>query len=78
MPNYPYAYVPRSEIEQYWTLAKRYVLADRMFQSNTGPSFGLKPKHVSYEIHEENSGQSWNYTLSGWDRLTNKSEVEVC
>ncbi|HTZ89070.1 MAG TPA: alkaline phosphatase family protein [Alloacidobacterium sp.] len=39
MPYYPYAYVPQSEIVQYWTLAAQYVLADRMFQSNTGPSF---------------------------------------
>jgi phospholipase C len=39
IPYYPYAYVPRSETQQYWTLASRYVLADRMFQSNTGPSF---------------------------------------
>jgi phospholipase C len=31
--------VPQSETQQYWTLANRYVLADRMFQSNTGPSF---------------------------------------
>ena len=39
IPNFPYAHVPRSEIQQYWTLASQYVLADRMFQSNTGPSF---------------------------------------
>jgi phospholipase C len=38
-PTYPYAYVPQDEIQQYWTLASQYVLADRMFQSNTGPSF---------------------------------------
>jgi len=38
-PTYPYAYVPRSETVPYWTLASRYTLADRMFQSNTGPSF---------------------------------------
>jgi phospholipase C len=34
-----YSYVPSSEIQAYWTLAGRYTLADRMFQSNTGPSF---------------------------------------
>jgi phospholipase C len=39
IPYFPYAYVPQIEIEQYWTLARGYVLADRMFQSNTGPSF---------------------------------------
>ena len=39
VPFYPYSYVPQSEIKQYWTLAQNYALADRMFQSNTGPSF---------------------------------------
>jgi phospholipase C len=36
---YNYAYVPRSETVQYWTLAKRYTFADRTFASNMGPSF---------------------------------------
>jgi phospholipase C len=35
-----YAYVQPSDIQPYWTLAAQYTLADRMFQSNTGPSFG--------------------------------------
>lgn len=38
-PNLAYAYVPQSETVPYWTLAERYTLGDRMFQSNTGPSF---------------------------------------
>ena len=38
-PNFPYAYVPQAETVPYWTLAKDYTLGDRMFQSNTGPSF---------------------------------------
>ncbi|HEY2857479.1 MAG TPA: alkaline phosphatase family protein [Terracidiphilus sp.] len=38
-PDFPYAYVPRRLTVPYWDLAKRYTLADRMFQSNTGPSF---------------------------------------
>jgi len=42
-PTFAYAYVPRSEIQIYWTLAGQYVLGDRMFQSNTGPSF---PAHL--------------------------------
>jgi phospholipase C len=37
--NMPYAYVPHNETVPYWTLASQYALADRMFQSNTGPSF---------------------------------------
>ena len=37
--NLPYAYVPQSETVPYFTLAKAFTLGDRMFQSNTGPSF---------------------------------------
>ena len=39
VPNFPYAYVPQSETVPYWTLAREYTLGDRMFQSNSGPSF---------------------------------------
>jgi phospholipase C len=49
-PTFPYAVVPQSESAPYWTLASRFTFADRMFQSNTGPSF---PAH-QYLI----SGQS--------------------
>lgn len=38
-PLFHYGYVPRSEVVPYWTLASQYTLADRMFQSNTGPSY---------------------------------------
>lgn len=37
--DFPYAYVPQAETVPYWTLAQRYTLGDRMFQSNSGPSF---------------------------------------
>ncbi|MFN2449184.1 MAG: alkaline phosphatase family protein [Candidatus Baltobacteraceae bacterium] len=49
-PDFPYAYVPREQIQPYWRMAQEYTLADRMFQSNTGPTF---PAHL-YLI----SGQS--------------------
>jgi phospholipase C len=35
----PYSYIRPSETVSYWTLAKNFTLGDRMFQSNTGPSF---------------------------------------
>ncbi len=41
--TFPYAYVPRTQIEPYWRMAEDYTFADRMFQSNTGPSF---PAHL--------------------------------
>jgi phospholipase C len=42
-PNFAYAYVPQAEIQPYFTMAEEYTFADRMFQSNTGPSF---PAHL--------------------------------
>jgi phospholipase C len=35
----PYMYVPQNQVQPYWDLAEQYVFADRMFQSNRGPSF---------------------------------------
>ena len=37
--DFAYAYVPRSELQPYWTMANQYVLADRMFPSNLDASF---------------------------------------
>ncbi len=42
-PDFPYAYVPHEQIQPYWDMAQEYTLGDRMFQSNTGPSF---PAHL--------------------------------
>jgi phospholipase C len=38
-PNYPYSAVPQSETGPIWNLAAAYTFSDRMFQSNTGPSY---------------------------------------
>ena len=37
--NPAYSYVPRNEIEPYWTMAQQYVIADEMFASNLDGSF---------------------------------------
>ena len=37
--DYAYARVPRNETAPYWSMASRYVLADRMFPTEFGPSF---------------------------------------
>src|SRR5579863_1815776 len=42
-PTYPYHYVPQADVQPYWTMAGQYVLADRMFQSNTAGSY---PAHL--------------------------------
>jgi phospholipase C len=34
-----YAYVPQKEVQPYFTMAEEYAFADRMFQTNEGPSF---------------------------------------
>jgi phospholipase C len=34
-----YGYVPRHQVEPYFTMAERYAFADHMFQTNQGPSF---------------------------------------
>jgi phospholipase C len=36
---YPYAYLERRLVQPYWTMAKTYTLADRMFPTEFGPSF---------------------------------------
>jgi phospholipase C len=38
-PLLPFSYVQLSDTTPYWNLAASYTLGDRMFQSNTGPSF---------------------------------------
>jgi len=38
-PNPEYQYVNPSEVQPYFTLAETYTFADRMFQTNQGPSF---------------------------------------
>lgn len=42
-PTYPYHFVPSTDTVPYWTMAQQYVLADRMFQSNTAGSY---PAHL--------------------------------
>jgi phospholipase C len=37
--NFAYAYVPQSQVQPYWTMAKQYALADDMFGTNEGPSW---------------------------------------
>jgi phospholipase C len=37
--SYSFAYVQQSDVAPYFQLAENYVFADRMFQSNQGPSF---------------------------------------
>ncbi len=58
----PYSYVPEKDVEAYWTLARQYVLGDRMFQSNTGPSFVAH----QYMIAGQSANVAENPTGSVW------------
>jgi phospholipase C len=40
---YPYGYLPYAEAKPYWDLASQFSVADRMFASQTGPSY---PGHM--------------------------------
>jgi phospholipase C len=38
-PDQGFRYVPQAQVQPYWTMANRYAIADRMFQTNEGPSY---------------------------------------
>jgi len=60
--NLAYSYVPEKDVEPYWALAQQYVLGDRMFQSNTGPSFVAH----QYMIAGQSGNVAENPTGSVW------------
>ncbi len=58
----PYSYVPEKDVEPYWTMARAYTLGDRMFQSNTGPSFVAHQYMIagqSGNVAENPTGTVW-------------------
>jgi phospholipase C len=58
----PYSYVPKSDVEPYWTLAENYTVGDRMFQANTGPSFAAHQYMIAgqaADVAENPSGSNW-------------------
>ncbi len=61
-PNYQYAYVPQSESGPYVALASKYALGDRMFTSNSGPSYVSHQYLIagqSANVSEVPSQQPW-------------------
>ncbi len=72
VPNLPYGYVPQSETVPYWTLAKRYTLGDRMFQSNSGPSFPAHQYMIagqSASTDENPNGAIWGCDAPSTERV---------
>jgi phospholipase C len=57
-----YSYIDSSETVPYWTLARKFTLGDRMFQSNTGPSFVAH----QYMIAGQSAHASENPTGGVW------------
>ena len=57
-----YSYVRSIDVVPYWTLARDYTLGDRMFQSNTGPSFVAH----QYMIAGQSGGASEDPTGNIW------------
>ena len=58
----PYSYIAQSEVQPYWTMASSYTLGDRMFQSNTGPSFAAHQYMIagqSEETDEDPNSSIW-------------------
>jgi phospholipase C len=67
-PTYPYAYVPQTETVPYWTLAESYTLADKMYQSNTGPAFPAHQYMIAGQSQDtdENPATPDGATTSNW------------
>jgi phospholipase C len=57
-----YSYIDPNETASYWALAKEFTLGDRMFQSNTGPSFVAH----QYMIAGQSGHASENPTGNVW------------
>lgn len=57
-----YSYVDPAELQPYWKMARGYTLADRMFQSNNGPSFAAHQYLIagqSARASEVPTGSPW-------------------
>ena len=71
-PLLPYSYVPSAEVQPYWDLAQRFTLGDRMFQSNTGPSFVAHQYMIAGQsgaASENPSGNVWGCDAAASTRV---------
>lgn len=72
-PTSTMTYVPASETTPYRELAERFVFGDRMFQSNTGPSFAAHQYLIagqSAEVDSDPNGPVWGCDAPGDERTT--------
>jgi phospholipase C len=68
--NFAYAYAPKSETKTYWDMAKQYVLADNLFQSQLDGSFIAH----QYAIAAYANGEV-NYPETEWGCQGGKQDV---
>ena len=63
VPDLSYSYTDPADVKPYWQMAQTYAFADRMFQSNSGPSFPAHQYLIAAQspFADENptSGNSW-------------------
>ena len=69
-PDFPYAYVPQSETVPIWTLAQDFTLGDRMFQSDTGPSFAAHQYMIAGQSQQVDAGPKIAGAKPGSDNLS--------
>jgi phospholipase C len=69
--NVAYAYVPKEELKPYWTIARDYVLADRMFASNLDGSFVAHQYAVAAYASRsvDYPGESWGCEGGKFDTI---------
>jgi phospholipase C len=68
----PYSYVQRSDVQPYWDMAQRFTIGDRMFQSNTGPSFVAHQYMIagqSGNASENPDGNVWGCDAPAGERV---------
>ncbi len=65
-----YGFVPEAQVQPYWDMAQQYTFADRMFQTNQGPSFPAHQYLVS-----GTSSISDNSALRASENATNPLNV---
>jgi Phosphoesterase family len=61
-----YSYIPRNEIQPYWDMATQYVLADRMFASNSGPSFAAHQYLIAGQSGGVDNPDQLDNTVYAW------------
>jgi phospholipase C len=63
--TYPYSYTQQSDVQPLWDIASQYVLADRMFSSQAGPSFPAHQYLIAGQPGNMNNPGKWPWGCDG-------------